>query len=178
MTRAVYAFSRRMFGTVPTATKVFTARMPAAFGSYFGKAYRLDKKLRLPASTAMLVRQEVSSLNGCAACLYIGRWFILRKSADSAARLDALPEYRTSPLFGDAERAALDFVAELTTDKRVAPETFARLAGHYSEREICDIVWLVASETQSNVANLGLNIGSDGLCELRSAPADRGSSVA
>lgn len=49
----------------------------------------------------------------------------------------------------------------------VSPDTFARLARHYSEREICDLVWLVASEHLANMTNIGLNIGSDGLCELR-----------
>ena len=53
-----------------------------------------------------------------------------------------------------------------TSDKRVQPATFARLARHYSEREICDIVWLVASEHLNNMTNIGLGIGSDSLREL------------
>jgi hypothetical protein len=40
----------------------------------------------------------------------------------------------------------VDYVTELTKDKKVDPDTFARLSAHYSEREICEIVWLVASE--------------------------------
>jgi hypothetical protein len=44
----------------------------------------------------------------------------------------------------------------------VSPDTFARLARHFSEREICDIVWLVASEHLANMTNRGLNIESDG----------------
>jgi alkylhydroperoxidase family enzyme len=100
-------------------------------------------------------------------CVDVGRWFALKASKDNAARLDALHEYRTSPLFTDAERAALDYATELTTDKKVAPATFERLANYYSERQICEIVWLVASEHFYNMANHGLNIGSDGFCELR-----------
>jgi alkylhydroperoxidase family enzyme len=86
----------------------------------------------------------------------------------------ALQEYRTSPVISDAERAALDYATELTKDKKVTIETFERLKQHFSEREICDIVWLVASEHLYNVTNIGLNIGSDGLCDLsakRSGPA-------
>jgi alkylhydroperoxidase family enzyme len=45
------------------------------------------------------------------------------------------------------------------------PQTFARLRSHYSEREICDVVWLAASEHIWNMTNIALNIGSDGLCE-------------
>ena len=90
----------------------------------------------------------------------------MTKKPESLARLDALPEYRTSPLFTDAQRAALDYATELTQDKKVGPGTFVRLSRYYNEREICDIVWLVASEHLNNITNIGLNIGSDGLCEL------------
>ncbi len=166
MMKLVYHFSRRQFGKVATPIAVFSARMPVAFGSFYGKVSRLDKKLTLPSKTAMLIREQVASINTCLFCMDASRWYATRQSPDNAARFDALPEYRTSPLFTDAERSALDYATELTTTKQVNPETFARLARHYSEREICDIVWLVASEHLYNVSNIGLNIGSDGLCEL------------
>jgi len=50
----------------------------------------------------------------------------------------------------------------------------AQLVRHYSERQICEIVWLVASEHLYNVSNIGLNIGSDGLCEVRPKPVTTG----
>jgi hypothetical protein len=40
------------------------------------------------------------------------------------------------------------------------------MSGHYSEREICEIVWLVASEHFYNMTNIGLNIHSDMLCDI------------
>lgn len=82
------------------------------------------------------------------------------------AKFDALEEYRTSPLFTEAERAALDYVTELTKNRTVNPDSFARLAKYYSEREICEIVWLVASEHLYNMTNIGLNIHSDMLCDI------------
>ena len=82
------------------------------------------------------------------------------------AKFDALEDYATSPMFTDAERALLDYVTELTRDKSVKPETFARLRKHYSERAICEIVWLVASEHFYNMTNIGLNIHSDMLCDI------------
>jgi alkylhydroperoxidase family enzyme len=90
----------------------------------------------------------------------------MSKPGPTTARFDALPEYRTSPLFTEAERAALDYATELASNSEVQSATFARLARSYSEREICDIVWLVASEHLYNMTNIGLNIGSDGLCDL------------
>jgi alkylhydroperoxidase family enzyme len=77
-----------------------------------------------------------------------------------------LEHYRSSPLFTEAERTALDYVSELTKEKKVAPETFSRLSRHYSEREICEIVWLVATEHLYKVTNIGLNIHSDMLCDI------------
>jgi alkylhydroperoxidase family enzyme len=164
--KLVYFFTRRQFGKVATPIAVFSARMPVAFGSFYGKVSKLDKKLQLPSSTRVLIRERVATINTCEFCIDAGRWFAMRESPSNAARLDALDEYRTSPLFTDAERVALDYASELARDKAVSPETFERLSRHYTERQICDIVWLVASEHLYNMSNIGLNIGSDGLCEL------------
>ena len=40
------------------------------------------------------------------------------------------------------------------------------MSGYYSERAICEIVWLVASEHFYNMTNIGLNIHSDMLCDI------------
>ena len=164
--KIVFFFVRRQFGKVMTPLTVFAARMPAAFGSFYGKVGQLDKKLRLPARTAATLRARVASLNTCFFCMDAARYYAMKQFGD-AARLDALADYRTSALFTEAERAALDYATELTKDKKVKAETFERLRHHYSEREICDIVWLVASEHIYNLTNVGLNIGSDGMCDAR-----------
>lgn len=167
-----------MFGRVATPIAVHSARMPTGFLTFYGKVSRLDKKLKLPERTAVIIREQVASTNICLFCMDATRFYATRKSPGDLARFDALPEYRTSPLFSDAERAALDYATELTTTKAVAPATFATLRRHYSEREICDIVWLVASEHLYNLTNIGLGIGSDGLCELSQVPKTRAREVA
>ncbi|HEX6563547.1 MAG TPA: carboxymuconolactone decarboxylase family protein [Chthoniobacterales bacterium] len=161
----VYAMSRRQFGKVLTPVKVYAARMPSAFGTFFGKVSTLDKKLQLPRETVFLIREQVARINVCLFCTDIGRAFAIKESMNEA-KFDALEEYKTSSLFSDAERAALDYAAELTREKQVSQGTFNRLAGYYSEREICEIVWLVASEHLYNVTNIGLNIHSDLLCDI------------
>jgi len=173
--KLVYYFSRRQVGKVIAPLSVFAARMPAAFGNFYGKLSKLDKKLQLPSRTAVLIREQVASINTCLFCMDAARWYAMKESTDNGARFDALPEYRTSPLFTDAERAALDYATELTSNKEVGADTFARLQRYYSEREICDIVWLVASEHLYNMTNIGLGIGSDGLCELSLQRAKKGS---
>jgi len=177
MMKMVYAMDRRTTGMVTAPISVFAARMPIAFGNFYGKVSRLDKKLKLPHETALLIREQVASINMCRFCMDAARWFALWESSDNQARFDALPEYRTSPMFTDAERAALDYASEMTRSESVSRQTFTLLLTFYDEREICDIVWLVASEHVYNLTNRGLGIGSEGLCELspvRNHTADPG----
>ena len=163
--KLVYFFTRRQFGKVLTPLKVHSARLPLGFGMFYGKVSSLDKKLTLPAETAMLIREQVARINVCLFCIDIGRSFTIKASMNQA-KFDALEDYGTSSLFSAAERAALDYVTELTKTKAVNPETFARMSRHYSERQICEIVWLVATEHLYNMTNIGLNIHSDMLCDI------------
>jgi alkylhydroperoxidase family enzyme len=165
MMKLAYYFTRKQFGKVLTPVKVHSARLPAAFGLFYAKIGKLDQKLTLPPEVILLIRQQVARLNICLFCMDIGRSFAI-KAMMKEAKFDALDQYRTSALFTDAERAALDYVTELTKDKKVNPDTFAQMARHYSQREICEIVWLVASEHFYNLTNIGLNIHSDMLCDI------------
>jgi alkylhydroperoxidase family enzyme len=113
----------------------------------------------------MLIREQVAHTNVCLFCIDIGRYFTIKASMNEA-KFNELGQYRTSPLFTDAERAALDYATELTRNRKIEPDTFARLARYYSERQICEIVWLVASEHFYNISNIGLNIHSDMLCQI------------
>jgi len=165
--KLVYAWSRWQFGKVLTPLKVVSARLPPAFALFSAKISKLDKKLMLPPETVLLIREQVARINVCHFCMDIGRSFVIKASMNEA-KFNALDDYRTSPLFSEAERAALDYATELTTEKKVETSTFERLRAHYSEREICEIIWLVASEHFYNITNIGLNIHSDMLCEVNS----------
>jgi len=165
MMKLAYYFTRRQFGKVLTPLKVHSARLPPAFGLFYTKIGKLDKKLLLTRETVLLIREQVARTNICLFCMDIGRAFTIKASMNQA-KFDALEQYRTSSLFTETERAALDYVTELTKNKTVSADTFARMAGYYSEREICEIVWLVASEHLYNMTNIGLNIHSDMLCDI------------
>ena len=163
--KVAYFFSRRQFGKVLTPLKVHSARLPVAFGLFYTKIGKLDKELTLPAETVLLIREQVARINVCLFCVDIGRSIAI-KSSMNEAKFDALAYYSTGSPFTDRERSALDYVTELTKEKRVSPDSFARLSRDYSEREICEIVWLVASEHVYNITNIGLNIDSDMLCNI------------
>ncbi|HUI38997.1 MAG TPA: carboxymuconolactone decarboxylase family protein [Candidatus Nitrosotalea sp.] len=165
--KQAYRMTKKRFGKVLTPLKVVYARLPAAFALFSSKISELDRKLELPAETAMLVREQVARINVCEFCIDIGRSITIRASLDQK-KFDAIHDYKTSPLFSEAERAALDYVSELTREKQMKPETFARVAKHYSERAICELAWLVATEHYYNMVNIGLNIHSDLLCDIAS----------
>lgn len=163
--KLAYFFSRRQFGKVLTPLKVHSARLPSAFGLFYAKVSQLDKKLELPAETALLIRVQVARLNICLFCMDAAR----RTAIDSSmnvAKFDTLDDYLTSDLYTEAERAALDYATKLTKDKQVSADAFARMSRYYSERQVCEIVWLVASEHLYNMTNIGLNIHSDMLCDI------------
>jgi alkylhydroperoxidase family enzyme len=164
--RLGFYFMRKKFGKVMTPASVFSARMPTAFTLFYGKIGKLDKKLVISGELVLLLRELVATTNGCGFCMDASRATALEKWPDSREKFDRLAAYRTSALFDDRERAALGYAAELTATRSVSDGTFAELQRHFGEREICDVVWVVASEHLYNLNNIGLNIGSDGFCDL------------
>ena len=61
------------------------------------------------------------------------------------ARLDALWDFRTSALYSDRERVALEFaLAAAQQPNAVTDELFAALRRHWSEEEIVEILGVVA----------------------------------
>ena len=60
-------------------------------------------------------------------------------------KLEAVWEYRTSPLYTEAERVALDFaLAAASQPNAVTDELFARMKQHWSETQIVEIVGVIA----------------------------------
>ncbi|WP_343636251.1 hypothetical protein [Fluviicola sp.] len=163
--KLVYFMTRKRFGKVITPLKVSAVRMPVAFGSFSGKIAQLDKKLQLPAETVMLIREQVAHINVCEFCMDIGRAQTIVSSMNQR-KFDELADYKSSLLFSDKERVMLDFVTMLAQERKMEKDLFDKLATHYSEREICEIVWIVSSEFYYNIGNIGLNIHSDMLCDI------------
>ena len=95
--KLAYYFTRRQFGKVLTPLKVHSARLPPAFGLFYTKIGKLDKKLTLPAETVLLIREQVARINVCSFCMDIARSFTIKASMNEA-KFDALEEYRTSDL--------------------------------------------------------------------------------
>src|SRR5689334_18637573 len=87
--KLAYYFTRKQFGKVLAPLKVHSARLPAAFGMFYGKVSGLDKKLILPTETVFLIRQQVARINICLFCMDTSRWAVINASMNEA-RFDAL----------------------------------------------------------------------------------------
>lgn len=82
----------------------------------------------------------------------------------SDEKIVALEEYAASPLYGEAERVALEYADAMTvTGQDVSDELFGRLRGLYSEDAIVELTEVIAWENASSKFNRALRIPSQGL---------------
>jgi AhpD family alkylhydroperoxidase len=115
----------------------------------------------------------VARINRCEWCLDFGAALAARQSVD-AAKLRAVHDHATSPLFSPAERAALAYAAEVTqVGARVSDTTFAALRAHFAEREIVELTVAVAAENFYNRLNAPLEVEAQGFCALPGTAARR-----
>ncbi|HEY4364330.1 MAG TPA: carboxymuconolactone decarboxylase family protein [Bryobacteraceae bacterium] len=165
MMRFAFWMARRQFGKVMTPMKVLYTRVPGMIKPSYAVVKFAEKGIGLEPGLKYMVPLLAGSINGCGFCVDLGRAVAMREHV-SMEKLNALAEYRTSPVFTERERAALAYAEEVTRHKRVSDATFATLRKHFNEREIVEITWLNALENYYNLINLPLEIESDGFCAL------------
>jgi len=151
---------------VMTPVKVVSARVPESMAITSSFARFSKKGLTIDPGLQILLSDRVSQINGCLFCEDLARAFAARQKLGLERKLEALAGYRSSPLFGEKERAALAYVEEATRTKSVSDAVFATLQRHFTEREVVEITLLCAIENFYNLTNLPLGIGSDGFCAL------------
>lgn len=162
-TKVTYALARWQQGTVITPLKVVWARMPEGLRLAY-EMNALEDEITLDSELHVLVKELVSTLNGCSFCQDIGLADAPTEDLPEA-KLEALLEYDSHPAFTAAERAALSYVEE-ATQVDVSNDTFEALRPHFDEREIVELTWLMALENYYNHMNRALGIGSDNLCDI------------
>ena len=84
------------------------------------------------------------------------------------AKIDALPDYSTSPLYTDSERVALEYADCMTiTDQEVSDELFERLQSFYADDAVIELTATIAWENASNKFNRALRVPSQQLWKKR-----------
>ena len=101
---------------------------------------------------------------GCEYCVDLGSQ-ICRNSGFSDEELLALPRYRSSDLFTEREKLALDYtVAVMRTPVEVSDELFARMREHFSDAQLVEITALLTA-VNLNRFNAAFGIGSAGFSD-------------
>ena len=82
-------------------------------------------------------------------------------------KLQAVPEFRESPRFSEAERAALAFAEAVTaTPTAVTDDVFGPLRAHFAVPQIVELAVTIATEHFRAKFNTALGIQAQGLCLL------------
>jgi alkylhydroperoxidase family enzyme len=88
----------------------------------------------------------------------------------SDEKILALPDYATSPLYSEAERAALEYADAVTlSDRDVDDALFARVRRFYDDDALVELTAIVAWENASSKFNRAFRVPSQGL--WKRAPA-------
>ena len=113
-----------------------------------------------------LLRLRVSQINGCAYCVDM-HFKNARAVGETEQRLAALPVWRETPFFTDAERAALAFAEAMTgmADTHVPAAAFEAVARHYNPDEIAALVALVVTVTAWNAIGVSTRAWQPGSYE-------------
>jgi alkylhydroperoxidase family enzyme len=161
-TAAVFRAQARKWGG-PLLSHLIYARRPSIYRSVRGMWGGLDASGLLDPKLVALVNRRVATHNRCEF------WQDINAAVGSASgvpdvKIDALPDYATSPLYDEAERAALAYTDAMTlSDRDVDDALFARLRAHYDDDAIVELTATIAWENASSKFNRALRVPSQGL---------------
>lgn len=91
----------------------------------------------------------------------------MREGDGGDEKLLAVPNWRDSTLFGEAERVALEYAECVTmTGRKVDDALFARLRQHFDEAQIVELTAAIAFENFRSKLNPALGVEAQGFCPL------------
>jgi AhpD family alkylhydroperoxidase len=128
--------------TIPADRIQLSERAPRAYAAMS----RLEGAIELSGSLRHLVKLRASQINGCAFCLDM-HWLDARADGESEARLYSLDTWPESPLYSDAERAALALCEAMTRldDGHVSDDVWEHAAEQFDEDDLAHLVFAIAS---------------------------------
>jgi alkylhydroperoxidase family enzyme len=185
MVKLVYRFGPRMMrkltgreasigsGIEPVEIWAHTPKLMMAMGKFNGairKSGALEERIR------NLCELKGAAMIGCEFCVDLGSQ-ICRNSGFSDEELLAIPRYRSSELFNERERVALDYtVAVMRTPVEVTDELFAKLQDHFTTEQIVELTALLTLLDRFNAA---FGVGSAGFSEgMVCVPPDKPAAAA
>ena len=139
-----FAFFERTLGFVPNSLLTMARRPSLARGLIALSRGVYDPKGEVDLGLKRLLGHTASMAAGCLYCRAHTGTSAMRHGV-SAEKLAALPHYRTSPLYSEAERVAIEFaLAAASQPNGVDDALFAQLRAHWSEGQVVEILGVIA----------------------------------
>ena len=89
------------------------------------------------------------------------------RDRDGEEKLLAVPQWRESMLFSEAERLALEYAECVTINgRKVDDELFGRLRRHFNEPQVVELTAAIALENFRSKFKPSLGIEAQGFCPL------------
>ena len=128
----------------------------------FGAGKYLAKSSIEP-SLRELINMRVSQINGCAYCLDMHSKD-LRAVGETEQRLYILDAWRESPVYSERERAALAWAEAVTlvTEGHISDEVHEEAKKEFSEQELIDLTFAVATINTWNRLNIAFRTEAGG----------------
>lgn len=162
--RGSYSYSRRLLGSVPEPIRVY-AHHPTILSGIGGIEMATARADRAPEQLKHLAATKAAALTGCEYCMDIAS-MISAEGGISEDKLRALPDYADSAEFDAVEKLVLDLAVGMTrTPVDVSDDLFARLAEHFDEAQLVELVHEIALENMRGRFNWAFGIGAQGYSE-------------
>lgn len=138
-----FAFFQRTLGFVPNSLLTMQRRPALTKGLIALSRGVYDPKGEVDLGFKRLIGHVASMAAGCMYCRAHTATSAARHGIE-AQKLAGIADYRSSPLFTDAERVALDFaLAAASQPNDVTDELFTQLAAHWTEGQIVEILGVI-----------------------------------
>jgi uncharacterized peroxidase-related enzyme len=136
--------AQKRMGFIPNSYLIMGRKPKMVKGFQALSASIWDPEGQVPMALKRLMAHVASRAAGCQYCVaHTGEGAV--KLGVEQRKLDAVWDYKTSPLFTPAERAALDVaVAAGCVPNAVTDAMFLELRKHWTEEQIVEIVGLIA----------------------------------
>ncbi len=172
LVRLVYRMARRKSRQIAGADRELRiepieiyAHAPRLLLGYGMLEQSVASKPRVDEHLRALVVLKSAVMQGCEFCQDISSHEARRASVSDEQLLD-LYRYRDSEHFDEVERLVLDLAAGMTaTPVQVGDELFAALRARFDERQLVELVNLIALENLRSRFNAAFGIGSAGFSE-------------
>lgn len=141
---AAFEVYRKSLGFVPNSVLIMQRRpkMVKALAQLAASVW--DPESEVSPGFKRLLAHFASRASGCQYCMAHTVGGAHRLGVDEA-KLDAIWEYRSSPLYSEAERVALDFaLAAGSVPNAVTDEMFADMRRHWSDDQMVEITGVIA----------------------------------